>query len=268
MSIITISREMGSGGRPLAQQLAEKLGYNLVNSTKIKELAASYGLSDEAMRQSDEKAPVFIEELDRQSELNMNRIQLIVLEQALKGNVILYGRGGQDLLASVEGILRVRVIAPFEERVENWAEREWIDPERARSLVRKSDLQRDNFIRYYFDRDRNNPLSYDITVNTSRFPIEAAVEMIEKAATASWLKESTEKRKNRLRDLIILKKIQIMRLADERILDIWYDIEVENGHVTLSGPVYSEVGHQAALEGISEIEGVNSVNDDLKVVDY
>jgi cytidylate kinase len=268
MAIITISREMGSGGIPLAQQLAEKMSYNLVNGTRIRELAASYDLNEEAMRQSDEKAPIFIEELDRQSELNMNRIQLIVLEQALKGNVILYGRGGQDLLASVEGILRVRVIAPFEERVENWAEREWIDPERARSLVRKSDQQRDNFIRYYFDRDGNDPLSYDLTVNTSRFPIEAAVEMIEKAATASWLKESTEKRKARIRDLIIQKKIQVMRLADERILDIWYDIEVEDGYVTLSGPVYSDTGHQAALEGISEIEGVSGINDQLKVVDY
>ena len=129
MAIITISRQMGSGGIPIVQQIAEELGYTLVDGDIIKEVASDYDLTDEAIHQIDEKPPVFVENLDRQIELNMNRIQLIVLEQALEGNVIIYGRGGQDLLPDITSVLRVRVIAPFEERVERWAEREWIDPD-------------------------------------------------------------------------------------------------------------------------------------------
>ncbi len=268
MAIITISREMGSGGRPIAQQLSEKLKYKLINSAAILEVAADYGLTEEAMWQCDEKPPAFLEEVDRQSKLNVYRIHLIVLEQALNDNVILYGRSGQDLLASVEGVLRVRITAPFEERVEDWAEREWIDPDLARSLVRKSDLQRSSYIRYYFDRDWADPLNYDLIINTSRFPKEAAVKIIAEAAHSPFLKEHSETCKMKLRDLIIQKRIQINRLADERISDIWYDIFVENGHVTLAGHISSEIGHQAALECAKSVEGIVEITDDLKVVNY
>ena len=129
MAIITISREMGSGGIPIVHQAAEELGYKLVDGETIKDVAAEYDLNDETLQQVDEKPPAFVEKLDRQIELNMHRIQLIVLENALKGNVVIYGRGGQDLLPGIGSIFRVRIIAPFEERVERWAEREWIDPD-------------------------------------------------------------------------------------------------------------------------------------------
>lgn len=114
MAIITFSREMGSGGIPIVHQVAKELGYTLVDGDVIKDAAEDYDLSHEALQQIDEKPPAFVDNLDRQIELNMNRIQLIVLEQALQGKVIIYGRGGQDLLPGISSVFRVRVIAPFE----------------------------------------------------------------------------------------------------------------------------------------------------------
>lgn len=55
MAIITISREMGSGGIPIAHKVAEKLGYKLIDGEAIMEAANSYGLSPEAVEQADEK---------------------------------------------------------------------------------------------------------------------------------------------------------------------------------------------------------------------
>jgi len=268
MAIITISREMGSGGIPIVQQVAEELGYTLVDGETIKDVASQYGLSDETLQQIDEKPPAFVEKLDRQIELNMNRIQLIVLEHALKGNVIIYGRGGQDLLPGINSIFRVRVIAPFEERVERWAEREWIDPDLARSLVRKSDQQRAGFIKYYFDRDWEDPLEYDLVINTSKLSHETAVQLIVDGVKDHNLEEKKSAAKARLKDLIIQKKVQIARLADERIQDIWFNIEVEKGVVTLSGHIYSEKARRAALEDARQAEGVIEVKDKLKTVGY
>lgn len=177
----------------------------------------------------------FVEHMDRQIELNMNRIQLIVLEKAFEGDVIVYGRGGQDLLPGIRSVFRVRVIAPFEERVERWAEREWIDPDLARSLVRKSDQQREGFIRYYFDRDWEDPVDYDMIINTTRVSNESAVRLIKEATQDPYLIEKSDLCKPRIQDLIIQKKIQIARLADERIEDIWFNIDVLDRNVTLSG---------------------------------
>lgn len=268
MAIITISREMGSGGIPIVHQAAEELGYTLIDGDSIEDAAKDYGLSAEALQQVDEKPPAFVEQLDRQIELNMNRIQLIVLEQALKGDVIIYGRGGQDLLPGIGNVFRVRVIAPFEERVERWAEREWIDPDLARSLVRKSDMQRAGFIKYYFDRNWENPLEYDLVINTSRLSHETAVHLIVNGVKDRNLTEKKSAGKSKLKDLIIQKKIQIARLADERIEDIWFNIDVVNGVATLSGHVYSSSERKAALDDARQVEGVTEVIDNLKIVGY
>ncbi|MCK5826272.1 MAG: cytidylate kinase family protein [Desulfuromusa sp.] len=268
MSIITFSREMGSGGIPIVHQVAEELGYTLVDGDVIRAAADSYDLSQEALQQIDEKPPAFVDHLDRQIELNMSRIQLIVLEQALLGNVVIYGRGGQDLLSGISSAFRVRIIAPFEERVERWAQREWIDPELARYLVRRSDQQRAGFIKYYFDRNWTNPIEYDMVINTIRVSNETAVKLISKAIKDPYFIEKDQTCKIKIKDLIIQKKIQIARLDDERIKDIWFNIDVTDCHVTLSGHIHSESERQAVIDDASRVERVTGVTDDLKLISY
>lgn len=268
MAIITISREMGSGGIPIAQQVAEELGYTLVDGDAIKAVASNYDLTDEELQLTDEKPPAFIEDMDRQIALNMCRIQLIVLEKAYEGNVIIYGRGGQDLLPGIGSVFRVRVIAPFDERVERWAEREWIDPDLAYALVRKSDQQRAGFIKYYFDRDWENPIDYDMIINTTRVSNESAVRLIKEATKDPYLIERSNLCKPRIKDLILQKKIQIARLADDRIRDIWFNIDVKDGKATLSGHVYNEDERKAAIEDARQVEDIVEVIDNLKIVNY
>ena len=268
MSIITFSREMGSGGIPIVHHVAEELGYTLVDGDVIKKAAEDYDLTHDALKQIDEKPPAFVDHLDRQIELNMNRIQLIVLEQALLGDVVIYGRGGQDLLSGVTSAFRVRIIAPFEERVERWAQREWIDPELARYLVRRSDQQRAGFIKYYFDRNWTNPIEYDMVINTIRVSNETAVKLIIEAIKDPYLIEKDQTCKIKIKDLIIQKKIQIARLDDERIKDIWFNIDVADRHVTLSGHIHSESERQAVIDDASRVEGVAGVTDNLKLINY
>jgi len=268
MAIITFSREMGSGGIPIVHQVAKELGYTLVDGDVIKDAADDYDLSQEALQQIDEKPPAFVDNLDRKIELNMNRIQLIVLEQALQGKVVIYGRGGQDILPGISSVYRVRVIAPFEERVERWAEREWIDPDLARSLVRKSDQQRAGFIKYYFDRNWTNPIEYDLVINTTRTSIDTAVKLIVAGSKDPSLVEKAPTCKLKIKDLILQKKIQIARLDDERIKETFFSIDVTDGHVTLSGHVYSEEERRAIMEDSTKVEGVTGVTDNLKIVAY
>lgn len=113
MAIITISREMGSGGIPIAHRAAEELGYTLVDGSILKKSAEKYGLSEEAFEHADEKPPAFIEGEDVQHLIDLRQIELMVLDFALKGNVIVYGRAGEDLLKGIQSVFRVRIIAPL-----------------------------------------------------------------------------------------------------------------------------------------------------------
>lgn len=268
MAIITISREMGSGGIPIAHKTAEKLGYTLVDGEAIARVAGQYGLTPEALEKADEKPPAFVEKLDEKIEVDLHMIELIILDYALKGNVIIYGRGGQDLLKDIGSVFRVRIIAPFEERVERWAEREWLDPDLARVLVRKSDQQRAGFIKYYFDRDWNDPLHYDLVINTSRLSEEGAVKVICDGVKDKNLTEQKGISKKVLSDLIMRKKTEIAVLSSPKIEGHHLQIAAADGIVTISGHVHSEQERREALRLIGKVEGVREFIDQLKVIEY
>lgn len=268
MAIITISREMGSGGIPIAHKTAEKLGYTLVDGEAIARVAGQYGLTPEALEKADEKPPAFVEKLDEKIEVDLHMIELIILDYALKGNVIIYGRGGQDLLKDIGSVFRVRIIAPFEERVERWAEREWLDPDLARVLVRKSDQQRAGFIKYYFDRDWNDPLHYDLVINTSRLSEEGAVKVICDGVKDKNLTEQKGISKKVLSDLIVRKKTEIAVLSSPKIEGHHLQIAAADGIVTISGHVHSEQERREALRLIGKVEGVREFIDQLKVIEY
>lgn len=268
MAIITISRQMGSGGIPIAQKVAEKLGYTLVDGDAILKVADQYGLTRESIEQADEKPPHFVETLDIKHETALHLIELIILEYALKGNVIIYGRGGQDLLKEINSVLRVRIIAPFEERVERWAEREWLDPDRARKLVRRSDQQRAGFIKYYFDRDWDDPLSYDLVINTERLTEDSAVRLICDGIRDRHLAESKAEYKKVLADLILRKQIEIAINAAGDIDQQLLDIEVSKGVATLTGQVHSEAERQRTVALVKAAPGVGKVIDQITVINY
>jgi len=268
MAIITISRQMGSGSIPIAHEIADKLGYTLVDGDAIMQVAASYGLSAESVEQADEKPPHFVEQMDFQQEIDLHLIELIVLEYALKGNVIIYGRGGQDLLKDIRSVLRIRIIAPFEDRVEHWAEREWLDPDRARVLLRKSDQQRAGFIQYYFDRDWNDPLGYDLTINTQRLSLDNAIKIISESINDQNLVECKAECKKKLSDLVLRKKVEIAILSSGKVDAYMLEITAEDGTISLSGQLHSQAEKRTALKLTESIEGVENVNEEIRVVEF
>jgi len=268
MAIITISREMGSGGIPIAHKVAEKLGYKLIDGEAIMEAANSYGLTPEAVEQADEKPPHFVDTLDSKQFLDLHLIELIILEAALKGNVVIYGRGGQDLLKDIGSVLRTRIIAPFEDRVERWAEREWLDPDRARFLVRKSDQQRAGFIKYYFDRDWEDSVHYDLVINTQRLSEDTAVKIICNSVKDENLEGIKADSKKILSDLIMRKRVEIAILSNEHIDPYLLEISVDNGMITLSGQVHSAAEKQTAEMQARTADGVGELKNNIKVVEY
>lgn len=268
MPIITISREMGTGAYGIARELAKKLKYALVDGPKIASCAADYGLSLEILQAVDEKPPSYNTVEDRARAASLNTIELILLDLAKKGNAILYGRGAQDLLQNCGNVLRLRFIADFEQRVERFSEREWIDPDLAQELIRRSDHQRGGFIHFYFDRDWNDPLGYDLIFNTSRLTPAAIVDTVVAAVKDAQLKEADKWSCDEIEKTILVKKIETALLRSEELEYRPFRIEVDEDQVVLSGYIGSEKEKEAALRVAGSVEGVHSVVDELHVVNY
>ena len=268
MAIITISREMGTGAYGIAKELARKLKYTLVDGPKLASCAVEYGLALETLQAVDEKPPSYNTVEDRARAAALNSIELILLDLAKKGNVILYGRGGQDLLQGCGNVLRLRFVADFEERVERFSEREWIDPDLAQELIRRSDHQRGGFIHFYFDRNWNDPLGYDLTFNTSRLSPSSIIDIIVAAVKDPQLKEADSWSVAEIENTVLVKKIETALLRSEELEYRPFRIEVEDGQVTLSGYIGSEQEKKAALKVAAGINGVDGVTDNLHVVNY
>lgn len=266
MAIIIISREMGTGAYQIAKEVARKLKYTLVDGAKIAELAPRYGLTPEILERVDEKPPVYNNEEDRKQAANLNKMELLLLDIARKGNVIFYGRGGQDLLADLHNVLRLRITAPLEERVEKFAEREWMDPDLVRELIRKSDHQRGGFINYYFDRDWRDPLCYDLVYNTSRLSPSAIVEGIVAASRDKYFSEHEEESQEMIEDLILRKRLEteLMKCCNAGSLRV--KVEARQGRVVLTGHVYSEEERKKVVKETGLFEGVRQVEDCMHMV--
>jgi cytidylate kinase len=267
MAIITISRQMGTGAYLIAKDVAKRLKYGLVDGSRIAELAATYGLSEEAIQRVDEKPPVSLDN-DQSHAAHLSAIELLLLECCRSGNVIIYGRGGQDLLAGMNNMLRLRFVAPFDERVENFAEREWIDPDLARTLIRKSDQQRGGFIHYYFERDWHDPLGYDLIFNTSRFSSCSIVDSIVTAVRDPELSRVEAESQRLLEDKILCKRIETELLKSGAVEYLHFTTSVENGVVTFSGHVHNEAERSAAIALAKTVYGTVRIIDHLQVVEY
>lgn len=269
MAIITVSREMGTGAYQIASEVALKLKYTLIDGPKIKSLAAKYGLTPEMLQMVDEKPPTYVTTEDRKRAAALNAIELVILDLARKGNVVIYGRGGQDLLKDCKNILRLRFIANFEERVERFAEREWIDPDMARLLIRRSDHQRGGFIHFYFDRDWHDPNNYDLVFNTSRLSEATIIDCIIATSKEPALKEHEKSSAAVIDNVILSKKIETALLNSSVLEDYRpFTISVDKGAVSISGYIISEAQKNAAIEIVKSVKGVTSVTEDIHVVDY
>ncbi len=268
MAIITVSREMGTGAYHIAEDIAQKLKYTLVDGSCIASVASKYGLSPEILQLVDEKPPSYITAEDRKRAAALNTVEQIILDFARKGNVVIYGRGGQDLLVGCKNMLRLRFIADFDERVERFAEREWIDPDMAASLIRRSDHQRGGFIHFYFDRDWHDPLEYDLTFNTSRLSNDAMVDTIISAVKDPALKDPEKQYIELIDNMLLVKRIETALLNASELDYRPFTIKANKGDVEVSGYIASENEKKAALKIVAAVKGVKALSEDIQVINY
>jgi cytidylate kinase len=201
--IITIARQFAAGGSEVAKRVAETLAWTLVDNQVVDEVARRAGLPREEVAGREERAPSFIERLTRalaisapefvnpESALsNLTEEQVVpltekvVAEAASRGNCVLVGRAAAAVLGLRDDTLHVKVVAPIGERVKRAMERLGQDAKEAERRVLDADANRARYHREYYRRDWDDPVNYDVVVNTGRLGIEGAVGVILRAADA------------------------------------------------------------------------------------
>ncbi len=179
--VITISREPGSGGRIVAERIAERLGYDLFHREIIQKMAESADISSRVLATLDEKRLSVLEdwisELVNERHLwpdqYLKHLMKVVGAIGKHGRAVVVGRGATFILPP-EQRFSVRIFAPLEVRVTNVANNFDVSVEEARRRVLRTESDRRAFTRKYFHADIADPKYYDLVVNTGRLSINAA----------------------------------------------------------------------------------------------
>ena len=173
MAVLTISRDLGSGGREVGLMLSSSLGYRFVDRERILARLKAAGHKWEKWTEGlDEHTPRVWEKYDWSYSGFVAMVQSEILDEAASNRVIIMGRGGNYLLKGVPFALRVRIVELFEERVARVSEREGTDEESARWLIERTDRERAGFLLTAYGRDGKDPADYDFVFDSTATPID------------------------------------------------------------------------------------------------
>jgi cytidylate kinase len=211
MTVITISRQYGSGGDEIVDRVCKLLGYRCFDKQLLIQAASEAGLSEQEIFDFSEENYKVENFLDRlfgrprplglahkttgrlNGETGLTEAMAFALvnraiEAACKmGNMVIVGRGGQIVLKDCKNVLHVRIEAPLEDRLTRVrAELRQKDPgdiliderRRAHDLISARDGASADYLKSHFGVDWSDPALYHVVLNTARLELELAAQFI------------------------------------------------------------------------------------------
>lgn len=263
MSIITISRGSFSGGKTLAECLAEKLQYRCVDRDVIVERAAAHGVSHEELRVALDKPPGFLDRFSHKKYLYLTLIQAALTEEVKDGKAVYHGNAGHLLLEPGPPLLRTRIIAPIEFRLKMAQERLKMDRSEAFSYIQKMDQDRQKWTHYLYGVDWGDPALYDVVVNLEYIDIDQACEMISTVVQGRCF-EFTPECQASMNNLALASRVKANLALDPATEDLEVKVVAADGRVRIKGKLSSLEQTPEVRRVVERIPGVTEVNlDDL-----
>ena len=101
-----------------------------------------------------------------------------ILKLASLGHAIIVGRGSAVVTARLPTVLHVRLVAPLNARLHYISEHYHISASEAEKMLHEQDDSRRRYLRTYFNADIDNPVLYDLTLNTGRLSFTRCADLI------------------------------------------------------------------------------------------
>ena len=176
--IITISREFGSGGSFIGEEVAKKLGISYYDKNIINRIAEESGLSPEYIQESAELSPkkwVFayalagrditgksIEDIVYQAQ------RKIILETADRESCVMIGRNADFILRERNDVLNVFIHGNMPEKVQRIRDLYRVSEQEAKKMMEDTDKRRMTNYNFYTDQKWGRANNYTLCLNSSQ----------------------------------------------------------------------------------------------------
>lgn len=186
LPIITISREMGSGGKAIANLIALQLGkpWKVYDHALIDKIAKNKDLEEELIKSIDPKrlplADIIVDSIFGKRKSNLpgyyRHLVKVLSLAGLKGYSIILGRGANFLFPSS---LNIRIICLLDQRITWQMTYEHISRSEAIKRIEESDRERRKFVESLFNHNNCKAYHYDLVIRTgSDITVEDATNII------------------------------------------------------------------------------------------
>ncbi len=180
MSVLTISRDIGSGGLELARRVAESTAYRIADKSVIERIMREYGFVDFDERY--EKVGGFWSAEEELTERTLGFLDRVVRAIAKADRIVIVGRGGFAPLAGFSDALHVRVTAPFSVRVDRvMRERGIMARADAERYVQKRDKARRGFVSRYYGARWEDASPFDLVADADSFGVDSLAAFLSEA---------------------------------------------------------------------------------------
>ena len=191
--IISVGRQLGSGGHIVAKMLADEFGCKFYDREVLNLAAKESGFSEEFFEKNDEKkgflSSVFHMHVpfisdntfynNGISQENLFKLQSDAMRKAADESACVFvGRCADYVLRDHKKLVSVFITADLDERIAQVCKRHDCTADEARKIIESGDSGRASFYNYYTGKTWGHSSSYDLCINSSRLGLEGTKEFI------------------------------------------------------------------------------------------
>ena len=186
--IITISREFGSGGRFIGEEVARKLGIAYYDKNIISQIAEKSGLSPEYIQENAELSPkkgLFAYALAGRDitgksveDMVYEAQRKVILDLAKKEPCVIIGRNADYILKDWDDVLNVFIHGNMPEKIQRITDLYNVEKQKAVKMMEDTDKRRKTNYNFYTDQNWGKASNYTLCLNSSQLGYDRCEKII------------------------------------------------------------------------------------------
>jgi cytidylate kinase len=242
----------------VAEGVAQMLGYRCIDRDQIIQKAEAWGVSQNDLRTAIEKPPSFLGQSPQTRYRYLAFIQAALTEEARTGNAIYHGLAAHLLFGKGPRVLRTRIIAPMEFRIDQVHNRLRCNRKEAIAYIEKVDEDRRKWTKFLYGLDWTDASLYDLVLNLEQINVQEACAVI---CSASKLKcfEFTPASQRALDDLAMASRVKANLAMDAATATLQFEVVADGGSVSVKGDIVSPGQAKTIGDIVRGVPGVVAV---------
>jgi len=209
-------------------------------------------------------APSFWQQVPGKRLAYVKCVTAVMLAHAKEGNLVYHGITGHLLLSEIPQVLRIRVIAEMQYRIQATMEESNLSEEEAIAYIQRVDKERKRWARLLYGVEWENPSFYDLILNLGRISEESACKTITSMAEQKEFQVTPENQKT-LEDFRLSCRVWAALAKNPETRSAGIQVNANDGEVVIGGTVNSVKALELIPQIAEGVEGVKSLRSEFGV---